>query len=231
MAIEYRLNFDGSLGDFIKQNRKANKINSVDLSKELGKSVAYISQIEHGHNKKPDFDNLYEIFKRIGIDENKIEDYLEHFGFMTPEREEAKIQEEIERQNISSEEYEQIQKQERDFLDNHEINISNDDDLLRDIFNSDINRINSTLSRIVYNNNKEGFKFIRNLESILSNMTNDNNLYQFLLLFSDNDLDVLDEKGMIKVINILHEEMNRSQKESPWGVSPTTKFKQPIDKL
>lgn len=231
MTDKYYLNYSGSIGDFIKEHRKAKKINSVDLSKELGKSVAYISQIEHGHNKKPDFNTLYEIFKRIGIEEDRIEDYLESFGFMTPEREQARIQEQIGRQNMSIEEYEELQKQEDEYFRKHHQMFNNGDDLLKEIFNSDINRINLILSRIAFNNTKEGFNFVRNLENTFSNMTKDNNLYKFLLLLFDDNLDILDEKGILNVINTLYEEINRCQRESPWGISPTMKPKQPINKL
>lgn len=231
MNRKYYLNFEGTIGDFIKQRRKAKKINSVDLSKELGKGGAYISQIENGHNKRPDFDMLYEIFKRIGIEDERIEDYLEGFGFISPEREEMELRAAIHSQNMSMEEYQEIQRQEAEYFSKHSENYNNGDTLLKDIFNSNINRINSALSRIAVENKNDGFKFVGNLENTISNMSKDSRLYKFLLLFFDNDLDILDEDGIVKVINKLYEELNRCQKGSPWGISSTTTIKQPINKL
>ena len=86
---KYGLFYEGTLGEFIKGVRKARKINSVQLAKDVGKSGAYVSQIESGKNKNPDYRTLYEIFKKLGIDEIKIDDYLEHFGYISPERLEA----------------------------------------------------------------------------------------------------------------------------------------------
>ncbi|MFB4472177.1 helix-turn-helix domain-containing protein [Oceanobacillus caeni] len=224
---KYYLDFNGSIGDFIKQHRKAKKINSVDLSKELGKSGAYISQIENGHNKKPDYDMLVNIFKRIGIPEDRIEDYLEAFGFLSPQREEMEIQRAIEKQNMSFEEYKEIQKQEDEFFRENHDNFNNGDVLLEDIFKSDITRINSNLKRIAFGDSK-GFNFLRNIEKTFNDMPRNHSLYLFMLRFFENDLNGLDEQGMIKVINTLYDEINRIEKDSSWG---EPKLKEQINKL
>lgn len=224
----------------------------------MEKSPAYVSQIEKGRNKKPDYNVLFNIFKTIGVPIDRIEDYLDSFGFMSPEHEKAMIQAALYKQNMSMEEYEEMQKHEDEFWEEHngkindpdyvinrtiekideneqgkERSVSNDGtQLLMDILNSDLNRINSTLSQFTFSNNKEGFKFVRNLESTLSNMPKEVTLSKFLILLFENNLDMLDEKGMVKVINTLYEELNRCQKEAPWGVPPTKEIlKQPINKL
>ncbi|MFS0672034.1 helix-turn-helix domain-containing protein [Ornithinibacillus sp. 179-J 7C1 HS] len=243
--MKYYLNFEGTIGEFIKQRRKAKKINSVELSKELGKGGAYISQIENGHNKKPDFDMLYEIFKRIGIEEERIEDYLESFGFISPEREEVRIQEAIDRQENSKEYYEEYEARQKAYADDYieyrkheeefnkrsENSTNNGDHVLRDIFNADIKGIHSSLSQIAFENGTSGFEFTRNLERTLGKMNKSENLYKFLQLMFKNDLDILDEDGMVRVINTLYEELNKQLEgwgDRPWG-EPT--IKQPINKL
>ncbi|WP_419893618.1 helix-turn-helix domain-containing protein [Oceanobacillus kimchii] len=256
--MSYHLNYDGTIGDFIREYRKASKISSRELAKLVGKSSGYVSQVESGRNKNPDYNVLFNIFKTIGVPNDRIENYLDSFGFVSPEREELLIQDAIHRQNMSIEEYEEMQRHEDEFWERHsdemndpnyltaktieEMEGSEQDNnrsassdgtqLLKEIFNSDINRINSSLSRIAFDNSAKDFKFIRNLESILSTMTKDSNMYKFLLLFFDNNLDLLDEEGMVKVINTLYKELNRYQKEAPWGIPPTKeKLKQPINKL
>src|SRR5690606_12984838 len=106
---------------------------------------------------------LHEIFKRIGIPEDRIEDYLESFGFMSEEREQARIQEALDKQNMSVEEYKEMQRQEDEYFHKHHEMFNNGDDLLKEIFKSDINRINSSLSRIAFEHGNKGFNLVHNI--------------------------------------------------------------------
>lgn len=241
MTQKYYLNFKGSIGDFIKQHRQAKKINSVDLAKKLGKGNAYVSQIEHGHNKKPDFYVLYTLFKQIGIEQDRIEDYLEHFGFLSPEREEAELQRAIDTQNISMEEAEEIQKaddeyykkiEERDnnfvankYLeslnqnDSREKNEAGDgNDLVNEIIKADLKNINDFIYKVSFDKDKQGIKFARNVSNALGNMKKKKEVYNFMLRFFDNDFSVLDEQALLKTINTLNEETNKKYEElKSWG--------------
>ncbi|WP_117161469.1 helix-turn-helix domain-containing protein [Paraliobacillus sp. X-1268] len=257
MVREYYLNFNGTIGDFIKQHRKAKKVNSVDLAKRLGKANAYVSQIENGHNKKPDFEMLYKIFLQIGIEQDRIEDYLEHFGFISPEREEAELQRAIDMQNISAEEAEEMEKQQEkadeEFYNKME-RYSKDPDYLEhqvdkqvnkikdprdlevtgersEIIQSNLEKINSLLYRAAMDKNNRGFDFVSNLETSFNAMSKDKNLYKFLIHLFDSDLSVLDEASMIKIINVVYGEVNRRKGQtSPWGIDPED-IKSEINKL
>lgn len=255
--MKYRLNYNGTLGEFIKEYREASKISSRELAKLVGKSSAYVSQIENGRNKNPDYNVLFNIFKTIGVQLDRIEDYLDSFGFMSPERERAMIQEALYKQNMSMEEYEEIQKHEEEFWQNYDEERANDpdyqiqkaidelnnnnsepsntssdgNDLLKDIVKGDINRINQQLYDIAFDQKGKGFNFVRNIGSTINDMSKNKLLFSFMLKFFDNDLSVLDEKGMLNVINTLFEEMNRCTREkSAWGVRPSD-IKKPISKL
>ena len=82
----YTLSFDGTIGEFVKLMRKHKKINSKDLSLKIGKSNAYISHLENNRYKNLDYNVLYKIFLELGIEDKRIEDYLAHFGYISPER-------------------------------------------------------------------------------------------------------------------------------------------------
>ena len=106
MDNNIKIDEENKLGSVVKYYRKKKKINSQELSKSLGKSGAYISQIENGHNKNPDYNTLLELFRKLGIAEENLEMYLEALGFKSPEKiaaekaaEEAWIEREIELMN------------------------------------------------------------------------------------------------------------------------------------
>lgn len=66
-----------TLRSTIKELRKTKKKRSDELSKELGKGAAYISQIESGKIKEIDFELLEEIFIKINdLPENQYNDFF-----------------------------------------------------------------------------------------------------------------------------------------------------------
>ncbi|WP_167751345.1 helix-turn-helix domain-containing protein [Lentibacillus salicampi] len=230
MTRKYYLNFDGTLGEFIKQHRKAKKINARDLSFELGKGAAYIYQIESERNKNPDYDNVYKIFKYIGIDEDKIEDYLESFGLMSPEREQELINKQMQQNELTYDEYQQHEENEKEIRNSHpEYFINTDDELLKEIINDRLEIINSILKEVSLEKTGEGFKLVKNIEQTLTNMKSNKKLYMFMQRLFDNNLSLLNEDSLVKVLNELYKEMNEAEKENAaWG-EPI--IKQSIDKL
>lgn len=66
-----------NLRDTIKDLRKEKKKRGDELSREIGKGAAYISQVENGKIKEIDFDLLDKIFRRItDLPENQYEDFM-----------------------------------------------------------------------------------------------------------------------------------------------------------
>ncbi|MGP7815527.1 helix-turn-helix domain-containing protein [Niallia sp. 01092] len=227
---KYSLNFDGSIGDFIRILRKSNKINSIELSKSIGKSESYISHLENGRYKNPDYEILYEIFKKLGVEEKKIEDYLYYFGFLSPERiaweEEQAIaamneptQEDFEEWERQAEYYENLEEEERlqwemkersNFKDEN-----NGNDLLDDILAENIKNIEKVLNNIYEHNPQNGYELIEGLNDTFGSLSTNVKLYKFIIkFFSEKNIKTLDEKGFIKVLNTLYEELNRVDEEN-----------------
>lgn len=77
-----QLNFKNldELKDFIRIQRAYNKIASTKLSEMLGKNRAYISQIENGHNKNPEYETMFNMLKIFGVDEEEIDNVLGNYG-------------------------------------------------------------------------------------------------------------------------------------------------------
>ncbi|CAF1784514.1 MULTISPECIES: helix-turn-helix domain-containing protein [Bacillus] len=106
------LNFKNldELKDFIRVQRAYNKISSVKLSEMLGKNRAYISQIENGHNKNPEYETLFNMFKIFGINGEEIDNVLGNYGVCSNRHiaKQLKDQNKIETHFLSNEDMESI---------------------------------------------------------------------------------------------------------------------------
>ncbi len=81
-----------SFGKMIKELRKKSGIPSKELSTKVGKAVTYVSQLERGLIKKPDYDTCFRLLKELGKSENIIEDMLSYYGILSPEREQQELE-------------------------------------------------------------------------------------------------------------------------------------------
>lgn len=81
-----------AFGIEIKKLRKKVGIASKELSQQVGKAVTYVSQLERGLIKKPDYLTAYQLLKRLEIDEKKIDGLLDYFGIKSPEREQSEAE-------------------------------------------------------------------------------------------------------------------------------------------
>lgn len=79
----------------LKRLRTFAGISTKTLSTKVGKAVTYVSQIENGKIKNPDYSTCYALMKEIGMDVNEIEGFLDYFGIIAPEREHANIKHQI----------------------------------------------------------------------------------------------------------------------------------------
>ncbi|WP_242730177.1 helix-turn-helix domain-containing protein [Bacillus altitudinis] len=70
------------LKDFIRIKRAVMNISSSDLSRTLGKNRSYVSQIENGYNKKPEYLTMKKMFGHLGLAEDEIEITLRHFNII-----------------------------------------------------------------------------------------------------------------------------------------------------
>jgi transcriptional regulator with XRE-family HTH domain len=80
-------------GQLVKHKRKGKGLSTRELSRQVGMSSAYISQLERGLVKRPDYDVAKRIADVLGIEES----VLDYFGFV-PDEVERQMQVEIERE-------------------------------------------------------------------------------------------------------------------------------------
>ncbi|WBL16340.1 helix-turn-helix domain-containing protein [Sutcliffiella sp. NC1] len=229
---KYGLYFDGDIGEFLHSTRRSKRINSTDLSKAVGKSPAYISQIENGRNKNPDYETMYKVFKHLGIEEEKIEDYLLHFQIKSPEREAWEEEQAIkasmeptdeditymERQAdfYRQEDMREFHERKVDAVFNKYIDESSEDDLVYDMIKENIKTIVYVMDNIIEHDINNAFNLITGLGKTFDEITTNEKFYKFIVkLFSDKEtrLHSLDEEGMLKVLNTLYEELNRIDRE------------------
>ncbi|MBD8004559.1 helix-turn-helix domain-containing protein [Bacillus norwichensis] len=229
MIRKYRPNFDGNIGEYLHLLRRSKKINSTELSKAVGKSAAYISQIENGRNKNPDYKTMYEILKHLGIEENKIEDYLYHFNIYSPdylaweeERAIAAMQppteedfEEWQRQSEYFEQQDKIESHERkaDQVFKKYFEETPEDDLVYDIIKENIKHMVYVFDNMVEHDLNNAFDLITGLGKVFDEVPTNEHLYKFMIKFFSAKVPALDEKGMIKVLNTLYDESNRVETE------------------
>ncbi|MGG3103631.1 hypothetical protein SRCM101294_00087 [Bacillus amyloliquefaciens] len=224
--------FDGDLKDYIRVMRAYKNISSTKLSEMIGKNRAYISQIENGHNKNPEYETLYKIFKILGVKEENIESYLYHFNILSPEL--LKHEEEIfiaRTENKDEHYYEamaELEENNEDFISEARANY-NGNDLMEDMSKAYISEINEVLKVIFDEPSGKGFGIVQGLNKLTGSMTKNKLLYNFTSLILNKDLSLLDESGMIRVLNVLIEELNRREQETTAFGKP--RFIEPVRSL
>ncbi len=82
-----------AFGKELKKIRTSKGVASKELSQSVGKAVTYVSQLERGLIKKPDYYTCQRIMEKLDIDSSRIEGILDHYGIQRPEIEEMLIAE------------------------------------------------------------------------------------------------------------------------------------------
>ncbi|GIO70148.1 helix-turn-helix domain-containing protein [Paenibacillus cookii] len=93
-------------GSYLKTLRKTKKIPSKDLSVRVGKAVTYVSQLERGLIKKPDFETCFNLLKELNVNENEIERILAYYNILSPERIKAELEVSLKRSELEQQEIE-----------------------------------------------------------------------------------------------------------------------------
>lgn len=73
-----------SFGALIKNLRLKSGMGSREISRLINKGSSYISQVENGRNKKPDYRIAYTLLKILGVDEKTIDSILEQYDISPP---------------------------------------------------------------------------------------------------------------------------------------------------
>lgn len=81
-----------NFGKELKVLRNKVGISSKVLSKNVGKAVTYVSQLERGLIKNPDYDTCRKILAELGISDSEAENMLDFFSIKSPEQEQAEIE-------------------------------------------------------------------------------------------------------------------------------------------
>jgi transcriptional regulator with XRE-family HTH domain len=68
-----------TFGNTLKTFREAAKIGSKQLSRMVDKSEAYVSQVENGRNKNPDYETAFKLMECLGHPKHEIKDFLEFY--------------------------------------------------------------------------------------------------------------------------------------------------------
>lgn len=174
-----------TFGKDLKRMRKQVGISSKVLSQKVGKAVTYVSQLERGLIKNPDYNTCYNLLKELGIQEGKIEDILyNHYNIASTEREEAILEQQIKQfehkcaeEEADPEEY--AEKQLHFWLEETSFELRHSNDNLHHMFNvlidKDITRAETVIKNIEsLTKSKETFDFFCALfEHDYSAITND----------------------------------------------------------
>jgi transcriptional regulator with XRE-family HTH domain len=84
-------------GKELKSLRLRAGIGSKELSQKIGKAVTYVSQLERGLIKNPDYYACYNLLETVGFPKQHIDQHLETFGIISPQLEEHQLNENVER--------------------------------------------------------------------------------------------------------------------------------------
>lgn len=193
----------------------------------VGKSDSYISHVENGRYKTPDYSTMCEVFKVLGIEEEKIEDYLYYFHILSPEREEFEEQlaieaaqraseplseEELEHMQDEADYYEEMERREYKKAVNNSFD-HNADELFVDILDENIKSISNVLSNLSNHNINDGYELILGISKTLDEISTNPTLYNFVIKLFSEKLHSLDNDGLTKVLNTVYKELNRVDAE------------------
>jgi transcriptional regulator with XRE-family HTH domain len=81
-----------NFGKELKILRNKVGFSSKVLSNKVGKAVTYVSQLERGLIKNPDYDTCKKILAELGISDSEAENMLDFFSIKSPEQEQAELE-------------------------------------------------------------------------------------------------------------------------------------------
>lgn len=222
-----------NLAQDIKARRSQKGIGSRELSRLVGKAETYISQLERGLIKSPDYQTLFEIWKHLGYKEDKIEDMLYHdYYIMSPERIEADKAWTLRQIELEDDPEYQQQKLERDIeryeqeqQDYSEEQSDNGIDWLFEIekeLNKKANEIKDEFSLFIDKKLDVFEDVTKNFHSMVISMRKSKENYDFFTNLFKHDLTKLNEESKRRIIETVKEEYEKSHNyNGGWGKPPS----------
>ncbi|MGE1112973.1 helix-turn-helix domain-containing protein [Priestia megaterium] len=209
-----------NFGRDIKALRTKRKIGSRELSRLIGKAETYISQLERGLIKKPDYNTAYDIMKHLEFTESSIDDFLYNFHqIRSPQRIESEAQEVANWEEKRAAEIEELLSQREEGNDivqeypmnkrkKDSINIGSEwlTDLIKNLEEKN-EEIKMELSFNIENNAQVFENIIDNLHSLLISMRKDRENFNFFIGLLQNDLSKLSKESKYNILKTVKEEM------------------------
>lgn len=207
-----------NFGIDIKALRTKRGIGSRELSRLIGKAETYISQLERGLIKKPDYETSYNILKHLGFTESSIDGFLNNFyQIKSPERIESEAEEvanweekraaEIEEMWLRGQEEIINEPEYQEHLLNEKINFESK--WMKELY-SQLESKNDEIKRELLFNIKTNMKtfesVIENLHSLIISMRNDKGNFDFFVGLFENDLTILNDESKEKILKVVNEE-------------------------
>ncbi|MBT2727487.1 helix-turn-helix domain-containing protein [Bacillus sp. ISL-75] len=214
-----------NFGRDIKALRTKRGVGSRELSRLLGKAETYISQLERGLIKKPDYNTAFAILKHLGFTESGIDEFLDNFyQIKSPERIASESEEVANWEEKRAAEIEEmwIQRQEEMDTDtdqeypnvtlkNGKINLESQ--WMMDLYEK-MEEINEEIKKeLSFNINKNMQTFepvIKNLYSLITSMRKDRTNFDLFVGLFENDLSVLTIECKDKILKSVKEETNKN---------------------
>ncbi|WP_053361933.1 helix-turn-helix transcriptional regulator [Bacillus sp. FJAT-27251] len=200
---------DPNLGLDIKNLRTKKGIGSRELSRLVGKAETYISQLERGLIKNPDYKTLLEIMKHLGYREGSIDELLyANYHIYSPERLEAEAawaeQEAVNAQDPDYQEYllqRQIEQYELqlEWLENEEKELHKKNDQIRNELSFFIDKNLDTFTDV-----------INNLHSAVLSMSKSREDYNFFTNLFKRDISKFSDESKKRIIETIKEEYKYS---------------------
>ncbi|MEW4239322.1 helix-turn-helix transcriptional regulator [Priestia megaterium] len=208
-----------NFGRDIKALRIKSKIGSRELSRLIGKAETYISQLERGLIKKPDYATAYNIMKHLGFTETTIEDFLYNFHqIKSPERVKAEEEEVANWEEKRAMEIEEILFKSQQKMGNnreHHGNSTNEANIFESKWMiqliSELETKNEQIKKeLSFNINKNAPTFekvIYNFLSLLTSIRKDRSNFDFFVGLFENNLSIISKESKEKILNIVKEEI------------------------
>lgn len=205
-----------NIGRDIKALRTKRKIGSRELSRLIGKAETYISQLERGLIKKPDFDTAFAIMQNLGWDEENIEEFLSNFyQINSPERNSAEeMQPNWYEERAAEIEEMWIKKNDQGFSANmFESDIKNfQSQWMLDLYERLESKNEEIQKELSFNIDKNAQTFetvINNLHSLLTSMRDDRGNFNFFVSLFEKDLTILNEESKNNILKTVRGETER----------------------
>lgn len=199
-----------SFGSELKRIRKSVGISSKVLSQRVNKAVTYVSQLERGLIKKPDFLTCLQLLIELGFTETEAKKTLNFFDIKSPEQEKAELDLIIKQAEISHDE-EEMKIKTGYYIDKIEKVSSKNEEV--------ITRLKDNLDLFVKHDLSRADKVLSNLISIF----HDEEKFDFFCSVFENNFSNLSPKERANVLSMITDFVRRANTAKLLNIDDTTK--------